>query len=307
MKNVLVVYYSQSGQLKQILQSILRPLVIKNEITITYEELRPQPAYPFPWNSQQFCDVFPESFQEIPCELEPLNVDTETQFDMVIIAYTVWYLSPSIPISAFLQSEISHKLLNGRPIVTIIGCRNMWLQAQEKMKNRILDRGGRLMGNIVLSDKSPNLIGVITIAHWMFTGRKDRLWKIFPKPGVADKDIEGAQRFGDFFLEALSKPIFELDQSRMNQQGAVRVVPAFILFEQRIEKVFSIWSRFIRQKGGPGNPRRQKRVRVFYYYLLVAIFLIAPVATVLSVVVQLFRKEKLQHAVSYFSRNELKI
>ena len=306
MKNVLVVYYSQSGQLKQILQSVLRPLVIKDDIAIAYEELRPQPAYPFPWTSQQFCDAFPESFQEIPCVLEPLTVDPEERFDLVIIAYTVWYLSPSIPISAFMQSASSQKLLNGRPVVTIIGCRNMWLQAQEKMKKRIGDCGGRLAGNIVLSDKTLNLIGVITVAHWMFSGRKDRLWKVFPKPGVSDEDIQGAQRFGDLLLEAISRPQFNLDQNRMNQQGAVRVVPAFILFEQRIQKIFSIWSRFIRQKGGPGSPKRQKRVRFFYYYLLVAIFLIAPLATVLSFVVQLVHKDKLRSAVRYFSGNELK-
>ena len=162
------------------------------------------------------------------------------------------------------------------------------------------------MGNIVLTDRTPNLIGVVTIAHWMFSGRKDRLWNIFPRPGVSTKDIQDARQFGGFLLEAISKPEFQLDQARLNQQGAVRVVPAFILFEQRIQKIFSVWSRFIRQKGGPGSPQRQKRVRFFYYYLLVAIFLVAPLATVLSFGVQLLRKEKLQHAVSYFSQNELK-
>lgn len=305
MKNILVIYYSQTGQLKQILDSILGPLDKNGDITICYEEIKPDPAYPFPWTSQVFCDAFAESFAEIPCNIKPLTLDPKRSFDLVIIAYTVWYLAPSIPISAFVQSEDARHLLKDRPVVTVIGCRNMWLQAQEKMKQRISALGGRLTGNIVLTDTAPNLIGVATIAYWMLSGRKDRLWNIFPKPGVSPKDIRNARRFGHTLLEAVSTSPFKLDQARLNQQGAVRVVPAFILFEQRIRKVFNIWSKFIRQKGGPGSPGRQRRVRFFFYYLLMAIFVIAPLATLLSLLVQIIKKDKLQSAVDYFSQNEL--
>jgi hypothetical protein len=86
----------------------------------------------------------------------------------------------------------------------------------------------------------------------------------------------------------------------------VRVAPAYIVFEQRIEKVFNIWSNFIRQKGGPGDPRRTKRVRMFFYYLLVAIVLIAPLATVAGFLIRRLKKDHIQAAVDYFSKNELK-
>ncbi|WP_233267327.1 hypothetical protein [Paraglaciecola sp. L3A3] len=53
---------------------------------------------------------------------------------MIILTYQVWFLSPSIPIASFLQSEPAKKLFKDTPVVTIIGCRGMWLMAQEKVK-----------------------------------------------------------------------------------------------------------------------------------------------------------------------------
>ena len=66
MKKILVIYYSQSGQLTEIVRSVLRPLEKNEAISVTYEELRPIKQFPFPWTRHEFLDAFPEAFQEIP-------------------------------------------------------------------------------------------------------------------------------------------------------------------------------------------------------------------------------------------------
>jgi hypothetical protein len=298
---ILILYYSQSGQLKQILDSLLEPLEDAPDLSIHFEALKPKPAYPFPWTTHSFCDAFPEAFQEIACEMEPLGVDLHQEFDLVIVAYTVWYLSPAVPVSSFLQSPAAKRLLKDRPVVTVIGCRNMWLMAQEKVKKRIQAAGGRLKGNIVLMDRASNLVGVATIAYWMLTGKKERPLKLLPRPGVSDSDIHKARRFGPLLRDPEA-----LEQDKLNALGAVRVVPAYVIFEQRIEKVFNLWSNFIRQKGGPGDPRRRRRVRLFFYYLLAAIGLIAPLATAAGFLIQRLKKDRIRAAVDYFSNNDLK-
>jgi len=306
MKKVLVVYYSQTGQLTEIIKSVLSPMEKSQDVSLVFEELRPKKKFPFPWTSQQFCDVFPESFLEIPCELEPFGFNADDDFDLIVLAYTVWYMSPSIPIAAFLKSSEAQKVIKNRPVVTVIGCRNMWLLAQEKVKTRIYDMGGQISGNIVLMDKALNLIGIVTIAYWMFTGKKDRCLKIFPRPGVSEKDIREAKRFGHIILKELSKDKIDLDQMVLNEQGAICVLPSYIIFENRIQKIFKIWSNFILQKGGPNDPRRKFRVRLFFYYLLFAIFLIAPLATFVSFVARIVNRKKIKDAVEYFSQNSLK-
>ena len=306
MKKVLVVYYSQTGQLTEIIKSVLSPMEKSQDVSLVFEELRPKKKFPFPWTSQQFCDVFPESFLEIPCELEPFSFNADDDFDLIVLAYTIWYMSPSIPITAFLKSSEAQKVIKNRPVVTVIGCRNMWLLAQEKVKTRIYDMGGQISGNIVLMDKALNLIGIVTIAYWMFSGKKDRCLRIFPRPGVSEKDIREAKRFGHIILKELSKDKIDLDQMVLNEQGAICVLPSYIIFENRIQKIFKIWSNFILQKGGPNDPRRKFRVRLFFYYLLFAIFLIAPLATFVSFVARIVNRKKIKDAVEYFSQNSLK-
>ena len=306
MKKVLVLYFSQTGQLTEIVKSVLSPVEKSQDISLVFEELRPKRKFPFPWTSQQFCDVFPESFQEIPCELEPFHFNADDNFDLIVLAYTVWYMSPSIPVAAFLQSPEAQKVIKNRPLVTVIGCRNMWLLAQEKVKTRIYDMGGRIAGNIVLMDKAKNLVGIATIAYWMFTGKKDRCLKILPRPGVSETDIKEAERFGHILLKGLSKDKIDIDQTVLNEHGAICVLPSYIIFEKRILKVFKIWSNFILQKGGPGDPNRSFRVRLFLYYLLVAIFLIAPLATLVSFVARIVNRKNIKEAVEYFSQNALK-
>jgi len=306
MKKILVVYFSQTGQLTEIVKSVLSPVEKSQDVSLVFEELRPKRKFPFPWTSQQFCDVFPESFQEIPCELEPFNFNPDDDFDLIVLAYTVWYMSPSIPVATFLQSPEAQKVIKNRPVVTIIGCRNMWLLAQEKVKTRIYDMGGRIAGNVVLMDKALNLIGIVTIAYWMFTGKKDRCLKIFPRPGVSGTDIKEAKRFGHIILKELSKDKIDMDQTVLNEHGAICVLPSYIIFEKRIQKIFKIWSNFILQKGGPGDPNRRFRVRLFFYYLLLAIFLIAPLATLVSFIARIVSRKKIKAAVEYFSQNSLK-
>src|SRR5258708_12814551 len=79
----------------------------------------------------------PESVLLEPPALEPLSVRPGEPFDLVVLAYQVWFLAPSGPITAFLKSEAGRQLLRGRPVVTLIACRNMWLTAQEAV-NRLI-------------------------------------------------------------------------------------------------------------------------------------------------------------------------
>ena len=39
----------------------------------------------------------------------------------------------------------------------------------------------------------------------MLTGKKDRKWGIFPKPGVSDEDIKDASVFGETVKEYLAE------------------------------------------------------------------------------------------------------
>ena len=183
MERILVVYYSQSGQLKQIVDHFVAPFIGAG-ISVDYYEIEMETPFPFPWNNEAFFGAFPESFLQIPQPIKPVPAAImEQQYSLVVLAYQVWYLSPSIPITSFLKSEQAAHLLSGKPVVTLSGTRNMWIKAQEKIGQMLQKYNAPIVANIALTDRHHNHISVLTIVHWLFTGEKDRYLRIFPLPG----------------------------------------------------------------------------------------------------------------------------
>ena len=279
MKKVLVVTYSQSGQLDEIVDNVLRDF--KNDVHIVVEKLQPDPPFPFPWTNIGFWDAMPDAVSLIPHTLKPFSFNPDEDFDLIILGFPVWFLSPAIPMTSFLKSPEAAKVMKGKPVVTIIGARNMWVNAQEDIKRMIVNNGGRLVGNIALRDKANNLSSVVTIIYWMMTAKKDRLWGIFPKPGISDKDIAEAVRFSKPMAESLNASDFDNLQQKLLSLGSIDLVPNVVFMELRAKKFFYKWAKFIRKKGEHGNPDRIGRLKMFKWYLLIAIFVASPIAILL--------------------------
>src|SRR5690606_6680112 len=154
-------------------------------------------------------------------------------YDLILLHYQVWFLSPSIPVNSFLKTPQAKQLLNNRPVVTISGSRNMWFYAQEKIKALLVENGALLKGNIALTDRAGNLISVITIVEWMFTGEKKKHLGIFPLPGVSDKDIRESEKFGHVIANHLCTGNFDNLQPELLKEGAVRVSPYLVAVDKK--------------------------------------------------------------------------
>lgn len=277
-KKILVVYYSQSGQLKQIVENFSAPFSIEGN-TVEYVQIKMKKEFPFPWKSKSFFDAMPESVLGIPAEVIAPQFKEE-KYDLVVFAYQPWYLSPSIPATSFLQDAEFGKRLKDTPVVTVIGSRNMWINAQERVKKMIKQKGGRLVGNIVYSDRHNNFVSAVTIQYWMFTGKKDRWLGVFPRPGVADKEIADAGIFGSKVLEALKINDLGGLQSQLAEMKAVEPQTVLMFIEGRAPKIFSLWANLIIKK-----KNRSLWLQIFKYYLLFALFIIAPIIIVIYLVV----------------------
>src|SRR5437016_515276 len=100
MKKVLVVHFSQTGQLARVVRRLVSPLAdATGEVVLVEEILQPRTRYPFPWPLLRFFDAMPETVLLDPPALEPIRANGH--FDLVVLAYQVWFLSPSGPITAF--------------------------------------------------------------------------------------------------------------------------------------------------------------------------------------------------------------
>ncbi|SDM39087.1 flavodoxin family protein [Kriegella aquimaris] len=307
MKQVLVIYYSQTGQLHEILNNITKTIAGGDQVNISYLKIEPKKPFEFPWDSKKFYGVFPESFLQIPTELKPVPPEIlNNKYDLVILGYQVWYLTPSIPINSFLKSDAAEKLLKNTPVITVVACRNMWIQAQEKTKRLLAAVGANLVGHIALVDRHINHISVITIEHWMLSGKKDRYKGVFPKPGVSDNDIRAAEKFGLPIRAALLNNNFESLQQELLALDAVRVNPFLVMTDERGNIVFSKWANHLIKKGGPRDPERMKWIGIFKYYLLFAVWVITPIVFIVFLLTYLPMYQKRNKEKRYYSSVLLK-
>jgi len=307
MKKVLVIYYSQSGQLLDISKNITHDLETSKDVDLSYYQIKLKKDYPFPWDKKTFYNTFPETFLQVPAELEGLDDSIlKEKYDLIILSYQVWYLSPSIPINSFLTSEIAKSLLKNTSVITVIGCRNMWIMAQEKMKKLLLQNQANLDGNIALVDRHINHISVITILHWMMSGKKTKYLGIFPRPGVSDKDINESTKFGATILSSLKNNSYKDLQDNLLKKGAIKIKPFLIVMDKRANILFGKWANFINSKGTANSDKRQPFIKLFSIYLSVAIWLIAPIVFLLFLLTFIPLTKSRKRDKKYYSSVQIK-
>ncbi len=300
---VLVLYYSQSGQLRNILDRILAD--VGQEMELHYVALSPVQPWPWPWNASQFFDAMPECVAMDPAPIHPLPSNIrQHDYDFIILGWQPWFLHPAQPITAFLKSEDA-AILEGKPVLTVCGCRNMWLNAGEKVKELLDQRHAKRVGQIVLTDTNPNLVSLLTIIRWAFSGKKEA-GRWLPEAGVQQRDLQAAKRFGPHILKAAhSATNGDLEtmntlQNQLLADGAIQLNAGLVLLEQRGIKNFRFWSKFIREKGGPGAEARQGRVRMFKRLLLTAIFILSPISSLTAFIQRQLQRKRLLRDVEYF-------
>ncbi|TNF34502.1 MAG: dialkylresorcinol condensing enzyme [Gammaproteobacteria bacterium] len=281
MKRVLVISYSQTGQLAEVVQSVTAPLAADPAIDLVHEILRPCEPYPFPWPFLHFFNTFPETVYEQPKPIAPLQVDPDASFDLIILAYQVWFLSPAQPVMAFLQSEAATRLLKGRPVMTLIACRNMWLQAQGVMQQHLQRLGARLVDNAVLVDRAHPAATFISTPMWMLTGdRGPFLGGRVPAAGIPADVIANARRFGEAICQQL--PDWDGQRPMLAGLGAVTVNERLIASETIARRSFLIWGKLLRRIGAPES-RLRRFVLCFYILFLVTMILtVVPISAIIK-------------------------
>ena len=269
-KKILVIYYSQTGQLGDICNNLTAPFIEAGHSVETVR-IHPSVPYPFPWTGKSFFAVMPDCVHGVPTQLQPFQLK-ETAYDLIVLGYQAWFLSPSIPSNSILSHPSVKKVLKDTPVVTITGARNMWISAVERIRKTLKECGAKHVANIALVDKHANFVSFVTIFHWMFKGKKDRYLNIFPTPGVADEDINKCKTYGSIIDKYLRKGNYGGLQDEMVAQKAVVVKYNLMFIESKARKIFAVWAKIIAKR-----KNKTAWLVAYKYYLIIALFIAAPI------------------------------
>ncbi|MCO5276536.1 MAG: hypothetical protein M9911_00975 [Saprospiraceae bacterium] len=296
-KNIAVFYYSQTGQLKELVEKCLDSLPA--HIEIDWIKIVPKNDFPFPWSGIQFFNTMPECVMEEGIEVVLEQFTHNKKYDLIVLAFQPWFLHPSLPISGFMQSEQASNIFKENKVITIIGARNMWLNALEKIKRYLYQWKSYHVGNIAFVDSSPNLVSTLTIIRWLFKGRKGAS-RFLPKAGIQDAELLRAPEYGKIIGNALMEDNWQTLQSQLVDAGAVSLNPGLILLERTGIKQFNQWAKRIKKRGDSGSLERIPMVRVFKNFLIFGIFVMSPIKAIISRIMIFAKRKSLASDLIYF-------
>jgi len=285
-KKILAIYYSQSGQLAEIIDTFTSSLETAGH-EVEKVRIETDPAFDFPWTPQRFYAVMPDCVLGVPVALKPFSL-RHASYDLIILGYQAWFLWPSIPVNSLLHHPAFRAVLSSTPVITITGARNMWVNAFTEVRKMLAQAGANLVGNIALVDRHPNHISYVTIFHWLLGGKKTRKLGLLPYPGVSAADIEHTRVFGEIVSGHFESDFAGLQQALM-QAGAVDLKYSLLLLETKAVPTYLIWARFIVKR-----KKRKDWLAGFKYYLLFSLFVAAPVILILdSIFIRPFSKKRI--------------
>jgi hypothetical protein len=237
-----VVYlYTQTGQLREAAEALTAPMDAGGW-DIRWVEVRPREAFPFPWPISRFFGVFaqavdPEGFVEL---VEPAGGFATAPGELVILAYQVWYLAPSLPIRSLLTAH--PEAVRERDVVSLIACRNMWYSAAVEASGLLRSAGARRVEVVAATDTRPSSTTLVTTLRWLLTGKRDPFLR-FGRAGVGDDELARVAEVGERIAKSQSCP-----------QEAAPIAPTLAAADLLAGKVFRRWAGLVRsgRRIGPG-------------------------------------------------------
>jgi hypothetical protein len=273
-RRILVIYYSQSGEVERATAAFVECLVDAGH-QITLAPIAPVTTYPYPWRSvRRFFDAMPEAVVGLAPEIEAPNFDPTDRFDLAIVAYPVWFLSPAPVIEGFLRSE--HAMaLRGTEVITVTVCRAMWQRASERMKQLLAIGGARHIDNVVVTHQGSALATLVSTPRALLTGKRDRLLGMFPAPGTSAEALERVRRLGCVAAARLCSPRQPGD-SLLAGEPAVTVARWLVVPELLAAYCFRAWAVAIRRMGIVHPGLRAAGVYGFATFLVLLIVFVLP-------------------------------
>jgi hypothetical protein len=232
-RRAVVYLYTQTGQMREVADALTAPLVAVGW-DIRWVEVKPRVEFPFPWPIRRFFGVFPAAVDpESLVELVEPNGGFQTDpEELVILAYQVWYLAPSIPVRSLLKTY--PEAVRNRSVVSLVACRNMWYSAAIEVSALLRSAGARHVGVIAATDTRAQATTFVTTLRWLLTGRREPfLW--FGRAGIGGEELTRLAEVGR-----------SIGETRRCPSDAAPIVPALAAADLVAGTAFRRWGAAVR-------------------------------------------------------------
>jgi hypothetical protein len=207
MAKVLALYYSFTGSTERVMLEVAHALRDAGH-DVTLEPLRPVHPYPFPAPRAMLTTLLRQALTGAwpTLDLEPLSIERGHRYDLVLIGYQPWYMTPSVPTHSFLKGP-QGELLEGAPVIGLMTCRAMYGRATRMFQQWVEARGGQVVEQRVFVDQDPKGTNFISLLYFLKHGHdpeRGPLKHLLKPFGVGDAGLKQARAYGENLAARLS-------------------------------------------------------------------------------------------------------
>lgn len=256
----MVYLYTQTGQLREVAEAFVAPLKADGW-RIRWVDVQPRVTFPLPWSIQQFFGVFsrsvdPDAAVEL---LEPpggFGAEQDEQ-EVVLLAYQVWYLSPSLPVRSLVARH--PEAFRNRRVISLIACRNMWYSAAIEVAGLLRSAEAQRVEVVAATDTRNQAVSLVTTLRWLLTGKRDPfLW--LGRAGIGADELERVTSVGRVLAEKGNCPT-----------DAAPVVATLAAADLLAGRLFRTWGAAVRRAQRFGAAAHAASLMMFVVGLAVGI------------------------------------
>lgn len=220
MAHVLALYTSLTHQTERIVLTVAEALE-RGGHHVTREKLEPVVPMPLPVPPEMLGRLLKQAltgaWPVVP--LQPLRASVDTPYELILLGYQPWYMTPSVPMHSFLKGPQA-QLLRGRAVIGLLSCRALYARASGLFEQWVSEAGGSVLEQRVWTDQDKRPTNFASLGHMLKHGQDPQsgpLTRLLKPFGVGETGLARAQSYG----ESLST---RLKLGTLDGSGGVRVI-----------------------------------------------------------------------------------
>lgn len=288
---ILALHCTNTRQTTRALDALLADVEARDDTEVVHWALSDGVTYPFPWGFAHFFSLMPACVRGRTAPLQPPPPEVTGPFDLVVLAWPVWFLSPALPVAAFLASDHAARLLRDTPVISLVTCRNMAFNAALEVHARIRALGGRLLDVVQLMDRAPPWTTFITTPVWLLTGRK-QIGNL-PEAGIQPADFDGLAPLARRLADGVERGV--LDEPLFAGCAPIALQARYLFPELVLKRVvFRPWALLIGTLGELLPPLRRPLGLLVFLGILASVLLLIPLLLVTRILLMLLARPWLE-------------
>lgn len=161
--------------------------------------------FPMPHPFRELVGMIPAELRRATGEISIPEKARSGEYDLVVIGSPTWWLSTSVPIRSYLESDAAGFVLGGTAFATVVVCRRYYGHNLRTVKKLATQRGGKYLDGIHFAYQGGQVKSLLSLLSYLGSGEyRDRYLGVsIPPTNIQEDQLDTARGFANGLADRL--------------------------------------------------------------------------------------------------------